>query len=536
MNRVKNLLKMNPIIIKEVRSRMRGPRAFITLTIILILMGGIMYAMLQIILANSRYTTVLSPQIGQALFAALAYLELFMIAAVTPSVTSGAISSEKERLTYEMLMATPLSPARILWGKLISALSYVFLLLFAAIPLASVVFIFGGIALRDMVKVLIVLVFVAVTFGILGLFMSALFGRTGRATVASFVVVVGLMFGPLFLTVLVAAMRQGGEPPRWILSPSPISALAAALSGSIGASGGGELFYILGGIFNTGVSPISQTSIPRPLYHYSLPFYALFSLVLYMLSTRLVQPARRWKIRRGELLIDLAVFLIATGFVLGGFALTANRYENAVNQNNARPMSEPAIQQAGVAIAVPVQEERVVVADPLGNPTPTPINPPQAEAAPISEDDRAEIYAAVVRQLYFVDHTFGDNPPDWETIYLVTQTDDSVGDPNAPKSEPVILSKDLIGKITDQLSDVSAGINPVETRNSVTTDAQDGSVDGGKGVIFTVGNIHTAEGGGVQVSASLYFGSLGAGGKTYLLSKVDGVWTITGTTGIEWIS
>ncbi len=31
MNRVKNLLKMNPIIIKEVRSRMRGPAAFITL-------------------------------------------------------------------------------------------------------------------------------------------------------------------------------------------------------------------------------------------------------------------------------------------------------------------------------------------------------------------------------------------------------------------------------------------------------------------------------------------------------------------------
>ncbi len=132
MNRLKKLWQINPIIVKEIRSRMRGPRAFLTLTLILLAMGGIMYAILQIILATSSYSTVLSPQIGQVLFATLAYLLLFMICAVTPSVTAGAISGEKEKLTYEMLMATPMSPTSILWGKLVSALSYVLLLLFAA--------------------------------------------------------------------------------------------------------------------------------------------------------------------------------------------------------------------------------------------------------------------------------------------------------------------------------------------------------------------------------------------------------------------
>ena len=178
---------------------MRGPRAFITLTLILLAMGAVMYAMLQIILASARYTNVLSPQVGQSLFAALAFLELFMICAITPAVTAGAISSEKEKQTYEMLMSTPLSPTSILWGKLVSALSYVLLLLFAGVPLASVVFIFGGVALSDMLKALMVLVAISVAFGILGMFMSALFGRTGRATVASFITVVVLMIGPLFL-------------------------------------------------------------------------------------------------------------------------------------------------------------------------------------------------------------------------------------------------------------------------------------------------------------------------------------------------
>jgi len=29
---------------------------------------------------------------------------------------------------------------------------------------------------------------------------------------------------------------------------------------------------------------------------------------------------------------------------------------------------------------------------------------------------------------------------------------------------------------------------------------------------------------------------LAAGGKTYILEKKDGVWIVTGTTGVEWIS
>lgn len=327
MSYFRRLLAVNPIAVKEIRSRMRGPRAFITLTLVLLIIGGIMYGVLQIILANARYSTVLSPRVGQALFATLAYLELFSICAITPAVTSGAISGEKEKLTYEMLMATPLSPTSILWGKLVSALSYVFLLLLAGIPLASMIFIFGGVAPGEMFKVFLVLLVIAVSLGVLGVFMSTLFSRTGRATVASFLVVVAAMLGPLFIAVLYTALRQGQEPPRWILIPSPVSALAAALTGSFSYSNGGEVFYVLSGIFNMGVSPISQTSIPRPLYHFSLPFYTLISVILFMLSTRLLQATQRWRIRPKELIFGILILLVVAALIAAGFLLSANRYE-----------------------------------------------------------------------------------------------------------------------------------------------------------------------------------------------------------------
>src|SRR5512139_2654592 len=95
----------NPIIIKELRSRMRGVRAFATLTGALLLLGIFSYALYRMVIVASRFSsTPLSPQIGQALFAGLAFLELIIVAAITPSVTAGAISGEHEKQTYEMLL------------------------------------------------------------------------------------------------------------------------------------------------------------------------------------------------------------------------------------------------------------------------------------------------------------------------------------------------------------------------------------------------------------------------------------------------
>ena len=542
MKRLRNLLKVNPIIVKELRSRMRGGRAFATLTVILLLMGGVMYAMLQIILAQARFSTVLSPQVGQAMFAALAYLELFMICAITPAVTSGAISSEKEKQTYEMLMATPLSPTSVLWGKMVSAMSYVLLLLFAGVPLASLVFIFGGVAPREMLRSLLVLLVVAGTLGILGMFYSALFGRTGRATVASFITVVLMMMGPLFVAILIGVMR-GSEPPRWLLAPSPISALSAALSSSMNQNGLGSVFWMLGGVFNMGNSSFSINGIPRPLYHYSIALYIIVALVLYLLSTRLVRPTRRWNLRRSELLGGLLLVLIVCGMILAAYLLTAPRYEwtartvseNPVLIDPVRPMPAP-------GLAEPVVVEKAVVVEGALSPTPTPANAQGTNSSrpasfeQLDADQQSAIYAAVARHIYLVDHTFGDKPPMWEGLYLIRMTNDSVGDPNMPNGDAVVLPKEILSGVATRLNDIPTKAMWVDSIDSVGVDPNNGMLDGGNSAAITFGNIYLQEDGTVQVSASLYFANLGAGGKTYILSNANGIWEVTGNTGVEWIS
>ena len=86
-----------------------------------------------------------------------------------------------------------------------------------------------------------------------------------------------------------------------------------------------SFFYILSGLFNMGVSPMSQTSIPRPLYHYTIPFYGVLSIILYMLATRLVQPARRWRMRRRDVLVGLGTLLLVASGI--GLSLGARHLE-----------------------------------------------------------------------------------------------------------------------------------------------------------------------------------------------------------------
>lgn len=150
-----------------------------------------------------------------------------------------------------------------------------------------------------------------------------------------------------------------------------------------------------------------------------------------------------------------------------------------------------------------------------------------------SPEDQAQIYSAVIRQLYEVDHTFGESP-NFPAVYIVYNTMDSIGDPDAPRSDSRVLGESLRTSIADGLAGLPAEFIWVGDRDGVPL-KNDGSVQNG-GAIVTLGNIHPGEDNFVLVSASLYIASLAATGKTYILEELDDGWQITGDTGVQWIS
>ena len=138
--------------VKELRGRMRGRRAFVILTIYLLLLGGFALMVERVMEANyatgfGGTSAFASSAIGQGIFAGLLFLMTLQVVFLAPSSTSGAISLEREKQTLELLITTPISSLAIIVGKLLSALVYVFLLIAASVPLMAVVLVLGGLAI-----------------------------------------------------------------------------------------------------------------------------------------------------------------------------------------------------------------------------------------------------------------------------------------------------------------------------------------------------------------------------------------------------
>jgi ABC-type transport system involved in multi-copper enzyme maturation permease subunit len=335
------------IVVKELRSRMRGRRAFIILTLYVLLLAGFAWMSQQIHMSQiggeSRFggqTTYASATVGRGIFADLLMLQTLMIAVLAPAATAGAISSEREHQTLELLAVTPISSFAIVLGKLLSALVWVFVLILASIPVTALVFVFGGVAPDDVLRGYGVLLATVIGLGSIGIFFSALTRRTGASTALTFVVVIGLVLGSQYLFDFLGKTADTGanglrkQPPELILYLNPFVAQAdvacgteagsfgdscAAMSVILGGTdqpfppdqfpgkpvpaqnlgGGGVNFGVDDGTANAGAPGGAAIAVVDPFrdrfWPKNVASFLVLAAVLTLLSVQFVTPTRRWR-------------------------------------------------------------------------------------------------------------------------------------------------------------------------------------------------------------------------------------------------
>ncbi len=198
-------LRQNPVILKEMRARMRGNRAFVLITLYLLVLSlivGMVY--LGLSLANNRTMSASDRQIfGKLIFGMVIWMQLLTASFIAPALTAGAISSEREHQTYDLLRTTLLPARSLVLGKFFSALLFIFLLLFAALPLDSLAFLVGGVAPEELAIASLLLIVTAITFCAVGIFFSSFISRTLVSTVLAYAFAIILVFGlPLFFIMI----------------------------------------------------------------------------------------------------------------------------------------------------------------------------------------------------------------------------------------------------------------------------------------------------------------------------------------------
>lgn len=295
-------MQANPVIVKELRGRMRGWRAAVVLAIYLVILSGITWLVYSATRnAGDSLGSPQGSQVGKGIFFTLVGFQTVMVSLLTPAFTAGSITSEKEQKTYDLLMTTLLSARSIIFGKLGSALAYVVLLILAVAPIESLAFMFGGVSPEEIILSQVVMVAAAILFASVGIFWSSVM----RSSIMSNVLTYGTMIFQMLILPFIWMMSASGMFFRY--DPAGPSTSFYYLSGTVLSSNpliamtltewrlteGDPLFIYT----NTTIANGKTLLVVSPWLLFCIEAL-LISAVLILLSIRNVQPVRYSSFRR----------------------------------------------------------------------------------------------------------------------------------------------------------------------------------------------------------------------------------------------
>jgi ABC-type transport system involved in multi-copper enzyme maturation permease subunit len=208
----------NPVMIKEFRCRRFG-RLHWLLRLIAVC------AILSLALTNATTRGTLDWEV-KTIGGIMVLMQVALLVLITPSLAAGLISGERESGGWTLLTMTPMSAYRILWGKLLSVILTLILVLCATLP-GYLVMVYIEPGLRGQVeRVVICLAATALFAMLLSAAVGSLFRRTAPATAAAYGALLTVCAGPLLIWLgQDAPFGHGTVESALIINP-----VAAALS------------------------------------------------------------------------------------------------------------------------------------------------------------------------------------------------------------------------------------------------------------------------------------------------------------------
>lgn len=210
----------NPVILRETTARLRSFPSFLYLGVVLTI--GYIFILVNWQFIQARVTNIyFDPRIVRQMFMLFNGSILVGIVCIVPFISANVITNEKERETWELLATTPLQMTSIVFGKLISSVFFVWLLLLSVLPFYGIFFLFGSVQFQEVMFIFIIATELTFVISLIGLYCSSRWNRTIKSVtityILAFVYVAGLsLFSLLFHGVLFSTRDVGIE---FLVSP-----------------------------------------------------------------------------------------------------------------------------------------------------------------------------------------------------------------------------------------------------------------------------------------------------------------------------
>ena len=184
----------NPVLQRELLVNLRMKRAFVLLLLYQVSLGAV------VLLAWPTDVRLAANSDQARGLVNMFFLWQYVLASLmAPSFAAATITGEKERKTYEMLLASPLEPKAICLGKLISSLAHIGLLIIASSPIVMLCLPLGGVSIYDVLAAYLGLLLSVITFGMISLTCSSYFRRTAAALLASYLLILPIALSAIGL-------------------------------------------------------------------------------------------------------------------------------------------------------------------------------------------------------------------------------------------------------------------------------------------------------------------------------------------------
>ncbi|MBM6829448.1 ABC transporter permease [Anaerotignum lactatifermentans] len=232
---------MNPVLRREAVTTMRNWKTYGALLIFLAITSvGAAFYVYASMFQNYLYNT--DPAAMVWLYVVLAGVQMGLVMLATPAIAAGSISGERERQTLDLLLVTKMTPLSIVWGKMMSSLIYVLLLVVATVPVFGVAFYYGSISLGSILLMLLFILVMSLALSAVSVFLSCIFRKTVISIVLMYLIIGVLCFGTLILLAFYAlfAGRSGQiDMSLWIsvliLLPNPGAAFFSLMDMQMGS-------------------------------------------------------------------------------------------------------------------------------------------------------------------------------------------------------------------------------------------------------------------------------------------------------------
>ena len=139
------MMRLNPIIKRDVKVQSRSMKICFGVFAYELILALVFFLALYIIEQNNIYTSKNIYSDLVALYPALGVTQLIVLGVIVPVRTASAISGERERQTFDIMMTTGMTPFSVIWGKVMTAIIQSMLFVAASLPIMALTFVIGGV-------------------------------------------------------------------------------------------------------------------------------------------------------------------------------------------------------------------------------------------------------------------------------------------------------------------------------------------------------------------------------------------------------